>query len=337
VLDPLLQDAAVAAGADLRDQTKVVGLLRDGDRVVGVEAETRGGGKHAFRAQVVVGADGRHSTIAKLTGAKEYYGYDNVRFGYWGYWPANRAWRHDQELAGIDALISFGHDRSTRFVFQTDGDLLLLGVTPPMSELDAWSGDFEAAYVRSLQALPQTAKLVEGNRREGKLVGLKKLRFFFREAAGPGFALVGDAGLHKDPSPGIGITDALRDSRNLARAILEGGDRALRRYHRQRDVDSFDLFHFAKHMGEPEYINPLNRLVYQRVRQRPDLLARISKSTDREISPLTAVPTRDVIGWMASALLRGDFSVVSPFLATGKRNGELETQRREVFAALSAV
>ena len=36
------------------------------------------------------------------------------------------------------------------------------------------------------------------------------------------FALVGDAGLHKDPTPGLGITDALRDARGLARAILAG-------------------------------------------------------------------------------------------------------------------
>src|SRR5271155_601408 len=106
---------------------------------------------------------------------------------------------------------------------------------------------------------------------EGKLMGMLWSRYFFREAAGPGFALVGDAGLHKDPTPGFGITDALRDARNLARAILAPGDvdAAVVRYWRQRDVDSIDLFHFAKQLADPSYFSPLNRLVHQRAPHSP--------------------------------------------------------------------
>jgi len=334
-LDPLLQDAAVASGAELRSETKVVGLLREGERVTGVEAEHRGE-KHAIAADVVVGADGRHSSVAKLVGAKEYFGYDNVRFGYWGYWPVPKAWHDDPELAGCDALISFDRDRSLRFVFQCDGDLLLIGTTPPIEELDAWSGDFEGRYLKSLQGCGPIEKLVAGNRREGKLVGLKKLRFFFREAAGAGWALVGDAGLHKDPTPGVGITDALRDARSLCSAILEGGDAALRRYHRKRDVDSFDIFHFAKQLGDPSYVNPLNELVYSRVAGRPDLIARMAKTSDREISPFGAIPARDVVGWTFRALLRGRLSLLPAFLRTGKANGTLEPLREQVNARWAA-
>jgi menaquinone-9 beta-reductase len=97
--------------------------------------------------------------------------------------------------------------------------LLLIGVTPLMSELPAWKGRHEEAYLEALRSSRVTAVLVEDNQREGKLLGIQKARFYFREATGPGFALVGDAGLHKDPTPGLGITDALRDARNLGRAI----------------------------------------------------------------------------------------------------------------------
>jgi flavin-dependent dehydrogenase len=62
-LDRVLQEAAVSAGADLRDQSKVVGLLREGGRVVGVEV-MHGGSKQSYRARVVVGADGRRSDVA---------------------------------------------------------------------------------------------------------------------------------------------------------------------------------------------------------------------------------------------------------------------------------
>ena len=57
-----------------------------------------------------------------------------------------------------------------------------------------------------------------------------------RESAGPGWALVGDAGYFKDPLTAHGITDALLDADYLARAVAEGGDAALRGYEAARDA-----------------------------------------------------------------------------------------------------
>ena len=179
-----------------------------------------------------------------------------------------------------------------------------------------------------------TAKLVEGNQRDGKLLGLLSARFFFREAAGRGVALVGDAGLHKDPTPGLGITDALRDARNLSRAILDGGDEALVRYWRQRDVDSIDLFHFARSMGDPSYVNPLNRLVYERAPRSAEIMRRLAAQLDREISPYDAIPGATVLRWVLGAALRGRLSVVPSFLAIGKRNAAVARARRERLALL---
>jgi flavin-dependent dehydrogenase len=333
VIDPVLQEAAVAAGAELRGRTEVVGLLREGERVTGVEA--RSGDKvEKLRARVVVGADGRNSTVAKLAGAKEYLGYDNPRFSYWGYWPAPKAWTQDPELAAFDGGLEFGADRTVRFAFQCDGGLLMLSTSPELSALDGFRGNFAAAYVESLRAGRHTRALVEDNQPVGPILGFKKLRFFFRDAAGPGWALVGDAGLHKDPTPGVGMTDAIRDARNLARAILEGGDGALRRYHFQRDVDSLELFHFAKDLGDPSFINPLNELVFERAKTRPELAERLALSADRVIAPQATFPVRAVIGWTLGALLRGRFSVLPLFFATGKANGKVAKLRAEAVARL---
>lgn len=74
-LDGLLQQAAVDAGAELRAGTKVVDLIRDEHgRVAGVEIRQRGNDTKRLHADLVIGADGRHSTIAKLVGAEEYLG-----------------------------------------------------------------------------------------------------------------------------------------------------------------------------------------------------------------------------------------------------------------------
>ena len=332
--DRLLQEAAVSAGADLRDQSKVVGLVREGGRVVGVEA-VHGSSKFVYRAPLVVGADGRRSDVAELAGAKEYLGYDNPRFGYWAYWPVNSAWTG--AVRELGAWLAFDDRSNIRLVFQTDGDLLLIGVTPLMRELPSWRGRHEEAYLEALRAAPLTAALVDGNAREGDLVGLLKVRYGFREAAGPGFALVGDAGLHKDPTPGYGMTDALRDARNLSRAILAGGDDALVRYWRQRDVDSIDLFHFARGMADPSYVNPLNEVVFGLAARSPELLARLQAQARRELSPYDVVPMGTVLRGMAGAMLRGNFAVLPAFFTAGKRGATAQRARRERLDLLEAL
>jgi flavin-dependent dehydrogenase len=332
--DQLLQEAAANAGADLRDQSKVVGLVREDGRVVGVEA-VHSGSKRAYRAHMIVGADGRRSDVAELAGAKEYLGYDNPRFGYWAYWPVNAAW--NGALRDLGMYLAFDDHSNIRLVFQTDANLLLIGVTPLLRELPSWKGRHEAAYLEALRACPLTAALVEGNAREGDLIGLLKTRYGFREAVGPGFALVGDAGLHKDPTPGLGMTDALRDARNLARAILAGGDDALVRYWRQRDVDSIDLFHFARDMADPSYVNPVNKMVFALAARSPEFLPRLQAQARREISPYQVFPMGTVLRAVAGAMLRGNFAVVPAFFAAGKRGAKAARARRERVDLLEAL
>jgi flavin-dependent dehydrogenase len=332
-LDRLLQEAAVRAGTELRDRTKVVDLLREDGRVVGVVA-VHDGVRSEHRARVVVGADGRSSRVAELAGAKEYLGYDNPRFGYWAYWPVNKAW--DAELRHLGAHFGFDQKRMMRLVFQTDGDLLLIGAIPLVEELPKWKGRYEEAYLETLRASPITAALIEGNAREGDLVGVLKLRYFFREAAGPGFALVGDAGLHKDPTPGYGITDALRDARNLAHAILAGSDAALVRYWRQRDVDSIDLFSFAHDMGSAGYVNPLNARLYDKAMRTPALIERLQAQSDREISPFEVVSPARAIAATFSGVMSGQAGVLPAFLAAARRGIEVQKLRKQCQEALAA-
>jgi len=88
-LDPLLQEVAQAAGAELRDQHRVVSVVRDAERVTGVIAQSPNGPVR-FEADLVVGADGPHSTIARLTGVEDYLVTHGSRGGY-GVLPRARA------------------------------------------------------------------------------------------------------------------------------------------------------------------------------------------------------------------------------------------------------
>jgi len=78
---------------------------------------------------------------------------------------------------------------------------------------------------------------------------------------------VGDAGHFKDPAPGQGISDALRQVDRLAPAVLgawSGGlDAALRRWARWRDADSREMHWFAADMGQG---GPVPRVLVEIVR-----------------------------------------------------------------------
>ena len=59
---------------------------------------------------------------------------------------------------------------------------------------------------------------------------------FIRQAHGPGWALVGDAGFFRDPITSHGISDALRDAESLAHAILDGSQSTFEAYQHERDL-----------------------------------------------------------------------------------------------------
>jgi menaquinone-9 beta-reductase len=207
-------------------------------------------------------------------------------------------------------------------VFPTSTDQLLVGIVFPIEKLGQWRGKHRELYLQCVRDWAFTKPLTEGDP-ISKVLGFAKMRFFFREAAGKGWALVGDAGLFKDPAPGLGISDAFRDARALADAIVEGTDEALVSYWRERDVASLELFEFARGMGTPGYNNALNRAVFAKLRDRADLRERIVAVHDRRLSPFAAFSTGEIARWTVGELLRGRFDVVKPFLSAGKNGAEV--------------
>ena len=215
-----------------------------------------------------------------------------------------------------------------RPIFETDGDLLLMGVLAPYARARTWRADPDAALARELGAHPMTAPLIAGQQPVGRAVGLLKGRFYFRRAAGPGWALVGDAGLHKDPTPGLGITDALRDAKSLSTAILDGRESALELYWRERDVLSMPLYWSAGDMGSTDYANPFMELVFDRLNASPELKARMRLVFDREMSPYEMVPAKDIFKWTTAALLHGRTEILPAMLKGGRRIAELGLEMR---------
>jgi flavin-dependent dehydrogenase len=333
-LDGLIQDAARAAGAELRDRTRVVGLLRRGDRVTGVRLRTRDG-EQQVEAGLVVGADGRNSTVAKEVDAEEYLAYDAPRGMYWGYWDTPPVWR-DRRQYPFDMYI--GHvDGHIRTVFETDHDQLLLGSLPPVKHATEWSKDATAALLDNLAASPVTGPLVADAAPAEPVRGTLKERYFFRRAAGPGWVLVGDAGHHKEFVLGDGITEALLQARSLSTAIAEGGDDALLRWWRARDVEALPLACFGRDEGSLGPPPRLQEHVFAQLAQRPAMVAEMPAMVEREVSPYDAISPLLAVRCALAAALRGEPGCIKDFFAMARRGMEVGrelSRRRRLLAQI---
>jgi flavin-dependent dehydrogenase len=329
-LDGLLQDAAASAGAQILDQTRVTSLLREGHRVVGVRAAAQGGQEHVFRANLIVGADGRHSTVARQVEAQEYLAYEAPRGMFWGYWNAPMFWRTDPAYPfGMYVANTDGH---IRVIFQTDHNQLLIGSLPPLDQAMAWRTDPDAALIADLASDSTTGPLIAGSAPDGPVRGTVKERYFFRRAAGDGWTLVGDAGHHKEFVIGDGITEALLQARSLAAAVAQGTDAALQRWWRARDVGALPYFFLGRDEGAVGPPMELQQVVFSHVAKTPSLLARMAATMEHTLSPLETFPVRQVLWWTLGAALRGSLGVVPEFLAMGRRgsadNRELSLRRQ---------
>ena len=225
-LDKVLVDAAVEAGAELREGFAVDDLTFEDGRVTGIQ-----GRRAKESARFVIGADGRNSAVAKRVQAPAYEDVPTVTCWYFSYWSGVPA-------SGLEL---YSVDRRVLFAFPTNDGLFAVFVAWPIEELAAVRADTEGQLLAAVDLVPELAERVRGGHREERIYGATQLPNFLRTPGGPGWALVGDAGCHKDPYSALGVCDALRDAELLTDALgdaLSGRrpeEEALADYRRRRD------------------------------------------------------------------------------------------------------
>jgi 2-polyprenyl-6-methoxyphenol hydroxylase-like FAD-dependent oxidoreductase len=261
VLDRLLLDAAEEAGAETLLGATVTGVRREGGRVTGVTVRTRQG-SHDVQARHVVGADGLRSTTARLFGAATRTTFDaDVSLFY--------AYVGDVDWRGFEfhlAPFAFAG------VFPThdgEGCVWLSRPTARLGPVRNAGPDRLEAWVAMLEDVaPDLGARVRAGRVTSPVRGCVAPPNLVREAAGPGWSLVGDAGYHRDPITGHGITDAFRDAELLADALGdalsgEASERAaLAAYQQERDRalgDTFRLTEALARFPEPPRFAELQR------------------------------------------------------------------------------
>ncbi len=228
VLDPILVDAAREAGAEVVYGASVVDLIRDdrgrvrGARISGANRELTD-----LSAELVIGADGMRSRVARILEAELDYTVPDAACSIYGYWP-------EVPLEGYHWFYEPGVSIGT---IPTNDDVTCVFVLRPQALFDERRHEgIEALFLEGLgQVSPELAERVAEGSPAGKLRGFAGAPGFLRRASGPGWALVGDAGYFRDPITAHGITDALREAELLSRAVADDGDNGLLEYQVGRD------------------------------------------------------------------------------------------------------
>lgn len=257
VLDSILVDAAREAGAEFRQGFAVDELVVEDGRVVGVRGGEKGASTVTERARLVVGADGKRSLVARSVEAAEYERRPALSMGFYTYWEG-------VEVQGGEI---YGRDRRAVGAWPTNVGLVITFVSWPVTEFESFRADVEVNFLRTLDQAGDLGERVRAGRRVEPFRGSPDMPNVFRKPFGPGWALVGDAGLVMDPITGQGIGHAFRDAELLADAIAAGlGGRqpleeAMSAYQGTRDLETkpmyeltLDLASFSRSPAEAEVL-----------------------------------------------------------------------------------
>jgi flavin-dependent dehydrogenase len=305
--DVQLVEAAREQGAQVREHCAVQALRWRAGRVVGVRYRDHGGAEHELASTLVVGADGRRSTVAALAGA----------------WTPYRISRNGRGLvfrymddplgAQIEAETYYQWREGDSFAFAfptTPAGRLLVLLMGHRDEASEARREPDRYWQRKLDEHPGLAQRIAGAAPGTKLRTTGETPAFFRASSGPGWALAGDAGHFKDPVTGQGMRDAMFAGRTLAECVLPvlddpaAVDRASRAWEAARDRECLPAYHFA---NSDTRVERQSAVICELVRdagrtEAPDITDLFGRArTPQQIAPLPRLARA-----LGAALWRGD-------------------------------
>ncbi len=221
LLDQMMVEAARRAGAVVEEGVRVSSVIREAGRITGVVARREDGTDLTLKARVVIGADGLHSTVAAQVGSEVLFESAETTCQVYAYW---RDVELDHMELGLRPGVAYG-------AFVADDGLVLVSVSRPVRHWrELWQGGEDAYRATLAEAFPGAAERMFAGTRVSPLRGTDDLPNRLRTAAGAGWALVGDAAMHKDPVTGLGMSDAFHGSAVLAAELgpsLDADDEAV--------------------------------------------------------------------------------------------------------------
>ena len=243
--DAILNVVKQHPNVTLRENFTVNGLVQSEGRVVGVRGRQGGGATETILADAVIGADGKRSVVARLTEAGTY---DSVA----GQTAIYYAYYRDFAPLHEPSAVIYADPRTQKgvLVFDADAGLTVVSVGVAAADFESARRDPEATLEQLWRAVPELAERGKHATRATPVMGQAPMDSYYRQSFGPGWALVGDAGMYMDPITGQGINNALASAELFAAAWAKTRRRAswlnaMAGYQRRRDAATRPIYNLV--------------------------------------------------------------------------------------------
>jgi flavin-dependent dehydrogenase len=219
--DLMMLDNAREHGAVVREGVRVLEVLFEGERAVGVRLQEEDGTEREVRADVVVDASGQSSLIMSRLGLREW---DPVlkKAALWTYWEG--AYRDTGKDEGATLVVQTRGKHGWFWYIPQHNNVVSVGIVAAHDYLfqNRADRDHEKIYFEEVEKCPGIKQRIAGATRVAPFRAAKEYSYRSRQAAGDGWALVGDAFGFLDPLYSSGVLLALKSGSLAADAIAEG-------------------------------------------------------------------------------------------------------------------
>jgi 2-polyprenyl-6-methoxyphenol hydroxylase-like FAD-dependent oxidoreductase len=288
VLDPLMRTTATETpGVEMMLGRTAQRLLEEGESFAGVAVRSPDGEEREIRARLTVGADGRDSRVAELSGVPTKT-YPHNRIAYGGYFeggapphtPDATAWFLNPQWAAA---------------FPTDNDLTFYAAMPTKDWLPQFKRDPAAALVDFVANVPEAPPIREG-RLVDTVMGKIDMTNRMRRPVAPGLALIGDAALATDPLFGVGCGWAFQSAEWLCDSVRpalqneEPLEKGLAHYRRRHAKELRGHAFFIHDYSTGRRFNPAERMIWAAAARDPQAATLLDRMGTRQVGPLQTMP-----------------------------------------------
>jgi flavin-dependent dehydrogenase len=217
--DKMLLDNAREHGVDVHEATRVLDVLFEGERAVGVRVRSANGGDREVRAKVIVDASGQQAMLQNRFKLRVW---DPVlnKGAIWTYWQG--AYRDTGRDEGATMVLQTADRQGWFWYIPLHDDIVSVGVVAPFDFLFKGRGGHEKTYQEEVERCPAVKRRVSTATRVTGYFATKDYSYRSTATAGDGWVLVGDAWGFLDPLYSSGVLIALKSGELAAEAIVEG-------------------------------------------------------------------------------------------------------------------
>jgi flavin-dependent dehydrogenase len=217
--DQMMLEHARENGVDAREGVRVMDVIFEGDRAVGVTIKEGDGTLREVRARVVVDASGQNGLLSNRLRLRVWDPILN-KGAIWTYWQG--AYRDTGRDEGATMVLQTADRKGWFWYIPQHDDIVSVGIVAPFDYLFKNRAGFEQTYHQEVERCAAVKKRIASARRATGYFATKDYSYRATRVSGDGWVLVGDAWGFLDPLYSSGVLLALRSGEMAADAIVEG-------------------------------------------------------------------------------------------------------------------